>query len=438
MITLNFVNMLSDSIEEEGITKSDIESLKDKIDNAHQMIVKRAKRGLSFLDLPKQDISKIRQSAKKIRDSYENFILLGIGGSALGPKCILEALSPMHNLRNTPRVFIYDNVDPMTLKTMLSIVDTSKTAINVITKSGTTAETMASFMTLYDIVKKADNFIATTDPEKGDLRKISTELGFTTLPIPPDVGGRYSVLSPVGLLLAEVIGIDSEELLRGAEDVKNTCSLPDIWKNPAYMFGTLLYAMDIKKGRKINILMPYSDRLKVLSEWFCQLWAESLGKDGFGLTPYPSLGTTDQHSQLQLWMDGPKDKVVIFIKVQDHRAEITIPKIFKEFACAYLGGHTLSELINAEEQSTELCLKKVKRPNMTINLPYIDAYYLGGLFFFFELATAFTGFLYGIDPFDQPAVEMGKKFTYAMMGRAGYEDMKKEVESSKGQGTIPC
>jgi len=416
MITLNFVNMLSDSISDEGITKSDIEPLKDKIDNAHQLISKRAKKGLSFLDLPKQDVSKIRQTAKKIRDSYENFILLGIGGSALGPKCILEALSPMHNLRKTPRVFIYDNVDPMTLKTILSIVDISKTAINVITKSGTTAETMASFMTLYDMVKRTDNFIATTDPEKGDLRKISTELGFNIHPIPPDVGGRYSVLSPVGLLLAEVIGINSEELLRGAEDIKNRCSLPDIWKNPAYMFGTLLYIMDIKKGRKINILMPYSDRLKVLSEWFCQLWAESLGKNGIGLTPYPSLGTTDQHSQLQLWMDGPKDKVVVFIKVQDHGAEITIPKIFKELGCAYLGGHTLSELINVEEASTELCLKQVHRPNMTINLPCIDAYHLGGLFLFFELATAFTGFLYGIDPFDQPAVEMGKKFTYAMLG----------------------
>ena len=313
-----------------------------------------------------------------------------------------------------------------------------KTSVNVVSKSGSTAETAASFMILWDEIKRLlgreakNRFILTTDPEKGNLRKMVNEEGLMSLVIPPGVVGRYSVLSPVGLLLAEVIGINSDELLRGAKDIHKKCSTSEFRENPISLFGTLLYLMDKEKKRTIDVMVPYADSLKPLSEWFCQLWAESLGKDNKGLTPYPSVGTTDQHSQLQLWMQGPEDKVLIFIRIDDYGVEIKIPEVFKDLeGLSYLSGHTLSELIKAEEEATELALAKAGRPNMTITIPQIDAYHLGQLFHFFELATSFTGMLYGINPFNQPGVEEGKNLTYGMMGKKGFEEKRKEVEEHR-------
>jgi glucose-6-phosphate isomerase len=232
-----------------------------------------------------------------------------------------------------------------------------------------------------------------------------------------------------------VIGTDCDELLAGAKRMMEHTADPEPWKNPAYLYGTLLYIADKEEKRNIAVMVPYSDRLRPMAEWFCQLWSESLGKLGMGSTPYPSIGTTDQHSQMQLWMEGPQDKVVTFIRVDDHGADITIPRVFKDSGVAYLGGHSLSELFNAEEEATELALAKAGRPNMTIKVPKLDAAHLGELFYFFEIATAYTGFLYGINPFNQPSVEMSKNFTYGMMGREGYEKQRKEVEKARSRVT---
>ncbi|KAF0146474.1 MAG: glucose-6-phosphate isomerase [Nitrospirae bacterium] len=437
MLELNFSNMMGEVIGQKGIAERQIEGIKTTVSNIDKRIKSKERPELAFIDLLEQDTSEIKKTASFIRDNFENFIILGIGGSALGPRAITEALSPFHNLDKKPRVFIYDNVDPGTLDRMLSLTDLKKTAVNVITKSGSTAETMSSFMVLWDRMNKAGSdalksFIATTDPEKGNLRKIANEKGLKALSIPSGVGGRYSVLSPVGLLLAEVIGVSADEMLQGARDIHQRCSDAEVWKNPAYLFGVLLYIMEREEKRTMNVMVPYADGLKPLAEWFCQLWAESLGKLGTGLTPYPSLGTTDQHSQLQLWMEGPEDKVVIFIKVDDYGVDIKIPKVFQDMdGLNYLGGHTMSELIKAEQESTELALAKIKRPNMAIGIPKIDAYHMGQLFHFFEMATAFTGFLYGINPFNQPGVEEGKNFTYGMMGKKGFEAKKEEVEKAR-------
>jgi glucose-6-phosphate isomerase len=437
MLELNFSNMMGEVIGDKGISEKEIESLRTRVYEIDKDIKSEKWSELEFFDLLKQDTLEIKKISSDIRRDFDNFIILGIGGSALGPRAILEALSPFHNLDKKPKIFIYDNVDPRTLNRILSLIDLKKTAINVITKSGSTAETVSSFMTLWDKLSKiapdpSRHFVATTDPEKGNLRKIANEKKLKTLSIPQGVVGRYSVLSPVGLLLSEVIGINSDELLKGAIDIHNRCSEPEIWKNPAYLFGGLLYLMDREEKKTINVMMPYADGLKSMAEWFCQLWAESLGKLGMGLTPYPSLGTTDQHSQLQLWMEGPEDKVVIFIKIDDYGVDIEIPKVFQDMdGINYLGGHSLSELIKAEQESTELALAKVKRPNMTINIPKIDAYHIGQLFHFFEIATAFTGFLYNINPFNQHGVEEGKNFTYGMMGKKGFEAKREEVEKAR-------
>lgn len=438
MIELNFSNMMEDVIGINGLSACIIENSRDKAENANKQIRDRVWPELAFTDLLSQDTSAIKSTAAHVRKTSENFLILGIGGSALGPRAILEAMSPFHNLQKKPRVFIYDNVDPRTLKHIFSLIDLKKTSVNVISKSGSTAETAASFMILWNKMKKvlgreaSNRFIVTTDPEKGNLRKIVNGEGLRSLIIPQGVGGRYSVLSSVGLLLAEVIGTDSDEMLRGALDIHKRCSESELWQNPAHLFGALLYLMDKEKHRAINVMVPYADSLKPFSEWFCQLWAESLGKENKGLTPYPSLGTTDQHSQLQLWTEGPQDKVIIFVRINEYGVDIKIPDIFKDTeGFNYLSGHTLSELIKAEEEATELALAKAGRPNMTITIPQIDAYHLGQLFHFFEIATAFTGALFCINPFNQLGVEEGKNLTYGMMGKKGFEEKRKEVEKHR-------
>lgn len=426
---LNYSFMLEEFISSRGLRLDDLNILYPQVKLVHEKITKRVYPELAFLDLPFQDTREIEELGRWIKDRAKYFILLGIGGSALGPRVILDSLKES----DTPYIFIYDNIDPRTLKRILKPIELKDVVINVISKSGTTAETAVAFMTIWETLTKAglpqaQHMVITTDPEKGPLRKIATQYNLKSLSIPPGVVGRYSVLSPVGLLPASVMGVPIEELLEGARDIHRKCTVFDIYKNPAYLFGSLLYLMDVKFSRKNTVLMPYADSLKSLSEWFCQLWAESLGKNGKGLMPYPSVGATDQHSQLQLWIEGPDDKVTIFIRVENYGLDIEILEVFndvKEFS--FFGGHTFSELIKAEQEATALSLMKAGRPSMTISIPEINAFVLGQLFHFFEIATAFTGILYDINPFNQPAVEEGKRFAQAMMGKPGLENLQEEV-----------
>lgn len=190
-----------------------------------------------------------------------------------------------------------------------------------------------------------------------------------------------------------------------------------------------LYLADTMKNLKIVVFLPYSDRLRSLGEWFSQLWAESLGKEGKGTTPYPSLGTTDQHSQLQLWMEGPEDKVVLFLSVERHGYQEEIPKEFHDIeGLRFLGGHTLEDLINTEQLATEMALWQSKKPNLKIIMPKIDPYYIGQIFQFLQVTTAMAGLLYGVNPFNQPGVELGKRLTYGAMGKRGFESEGDEVK----------
>jgi glucose-6-phosphate isomerase len=429
MIKIDFSNLMQDAIGKNGLTKDDFSSVKQTA--LSELLQPGNYPETAFLTLPHADNIAMKEMAD-YAGKFDNFLLLGIGGSALGPRSILEAMRPFHNLRGKPRIFIYDNVDPMTLKSILDLVDLGRTVINVVTKSGSTAETIASFMILWQLLKNRslkpeEHLIITTDPAKGNLRKIVNDYGLRSLPVPAGVGGRYSVLSSVGLLMAQTIGIDIDSMLKGAGDIHDRCMIPDIWQNPAYLTASGLFLMQQIKGRNISVMMPYADRLKAFSEWFCQLLAESLGKDGKGLTPYPSTGSTDQHSQLQLWMEGPQDKVVIFIAVEDYGTDIEIAGVFQDMeGLGYLSGHTLAELLKTEQEASEIALAKNGRPSITITVPRIDAYYLGQLYHFFELVTALTGILIGINPFNQPGVEEGKNLTYGMMGKKGHEDKKKE------------
>ncbi|MCS7202941.1 MAG: glucose-6-phosphate isomerase [Thermodesulfovibrio sp.] len=430
MVRLDYLNLTYKEIGEVGLDIKDIEIFAKK---AYEMMLKKPYKELDFLNLHNQDLLKIKQLSSKAKD-YDYFIILGIGGSALGPKVILEALSPFHNLRRKPKVFVYDNVDPVTFKNIIEIVDLKRTLINVISKSGTTVETLASFLILWKMIRDKklnvrQHFVFTTDPEKGSLRVLANEYGIPTLEIPKNIVGRYSVLSPVGVFLAEIIGTESESLLEGAKDISEKALNDDLSENSMAIFASCTYLMDTMKGRRILVFLPYSDRLKSLSEWFCQLWAESLGKEGKGPTPYPSLGTTDQHSQLQLWMEGPEDKVILFVCIENHNSQEEIPQEFHNIeGLKYLGGHTLSELINIEQLATEMALTMSKKPNFKLVIPRLNAYYLGQLFQFLQISTAMTGFLYNVNPFNQPGVELGKRLTYGAMGRRGFEEEAEKIK----------
>jgi glucose-6-phosphate isomerase len=372
--------------------------------------------------------------AEEIRTSgATDFIHVGIGGSALGPMALHKALGhPYYNAlpgeaRRGPRVHFAENIDPATLSAILDLADPDGSWVNVVTKSGSTAETMANFLVIRGVlVDSLGDFgfqgrtIATTDPEGGFLKEIADREDFKVLPIPADVGGRFSVLTPVGLLPAAVAGLDVDALLAGAAQCVDEVNEQGA-EHPAAVGAAMHYLMDTARGRNVRVMMTYADALERLTAWFVQLWAESLGKDGKGSTPHGAVGTTDQHSQVQLYMEGPQDKVIEIVEVENHPGDLRIPEAYEDLeGVGYLGGHTMAELLNVECDATRRALTEAGHPNSTIRLGVTNEENLGYLFQALEVQTAIAGSLYGVNAFDQPGVEAGKQITYKRMGRPGY------------------
>ena len=392
----------------------------------------------------------VKEYAAMTQGHFENILVLGIGGSALGGMAVCEALlKPYWNFlteeqRNKfPRIFFLDNVDPDQINGLLDILDLNKTLVNVITKSGDTAETMSQFMILKNKLQEelGDNYVrhivSTTDRNIGILRQISNEEGYKTFAIPDDVGGRFSVFSAVGLLPFALVGIDIEALMQGVKDMDLALKNTDVNNNIAAQNALIHYLLDTQKGKNMSVMMPYSSRLKYVSDWYVQLWAESLGKEKdlerntvhIGPTPLKALGATDQHSQIQLYNEGPNNKIINFIRVKEFDTTLEIPKIFEFTGIGYLGGNTINSLINAEADATKVALVDYKRPNVTITLEKINPYNIGQLLYMLEVQTAITGELYNINTFNQPGVEQAKNYTYALMGRAGYEESAMTLKS---------
>lgn len=385
----------------------------------------------------------VKEFASLVENRFDNILVLGIGGSALGGIAITEALlKPYWNYlskeqRNgLPKIFFLDNIDPDLISELLDILDLKKTLVNVITKSGDTTETMAQFMIVKDRLEQVlgDNYrrniVATTDKRTGILRQIAEQEGYKTFVVPDDVGGRFSVFSAVGLLPLVLVEIDIDEIINGIKDMDLALKNTDINQNIAAQNALIHYLMDVHKGKNISVMMPYSSRLKYIPDWYAHLWAESLGKQydknnnliNAGSTPIKALGVTDQYSQLQLYNEGPNNKLVTFIRVENFDKVLEIPKIFEYTGIGYLGGKTINDLMNAEADSTKVSLADYNRPSVTITLPRIDGYHTAQLMYMLEVQTAIAGELYNIDAFNQPGVEQAKNYTYALMGRAGYED----------------
>lgn len=444
-LRLQISNALSSVAGPAGLSPGEFDRLMARVSEAIGTIKRQRSEGsLPFLDLPRdREVLEICRSTARRCGDHENFVLAGIGGSALGPYALFRALShPFHNLldgsrRRTPRFFVLDNIDPDTVGALFEVANPSRTLFNIISKSGATAETAAASLVIFDALQKSvggrwrDHIVVTTDPEKGDLRQLAREEDLAALPIPPGVGGRFSVLSSVGLFPAVCLGLDAENLLAGAEAMADLCLEAEPRENPAALLATLLHFFDTRRGRPIHVMMAYADRLLPLADWWRQLWAESLGKrhtnDGrevfLGPTPVKALGATDQHSQVQLYIEGPQDKVFIFLEAKRFQREVTLDPIFGHLSSLeYLGGKSMNALMAAECSATRQALTDAGRPNLTLEFPEISANFLGEAFMLFEIATIIAGDLYNVNPLDQPGVEHGKILTYRLMGRKGYEE----------------
>ncbi len=496
MLTLDYANCLSSRVGEHGLDPARLDRGSDFAKAAAHLTERLATtrgtgwekwRDLATGPARAQYTKAVRETVAACEGRFDNLVVLGIGGSALGNIALQSALNPAsYNLldggtalravsstsskahdnpnpntpgsesratRTHPRLFVVDNVDPASLG---SVLDTcrqlgglERTCFNVISKSGETAETASQFMIIRAMLKEAlgkdfhRNIVAITDPAKGTMRTICDADGYATLPVPEGVGGRFSVLSPVGLFSAAMTGIDIDALLDGADAMDRRCCDPDLAKNPAAMLATLLVDLGLRKGKTNHVLMPYCNGLYLLADWFRQLWAESLGKrinlDGetvyAGFTPIKALGTTDQHSQVQLYREGPNDKVFGFVEVADFgEADITIPTgLVDELgveALSYLEGTTLATLLAAEKRATEYALLESQRPNFTLSFPRLDAHHVGEFLMLWQIVTAYAGLMLNIDAYDQPAVETGKQATFGLMGRTGFGEWKAKVDAA--------
>ena len=435
--TENGLNIEQEFMEYRETIKNIITSLNQRKDKPGQW--------LQWMNLGynEETVWYVKEFASMVEGRFDNILVLGIGGSALGGIAVTEALlKPYWNLltkeqrKGLPRIFFLDNIDPDYMNSLLEILDLKRTLVNVITKSGSTAETMSQYMLLKDLMEKElgdeyrKNIVATTDKQVGILRQLADQEGYKTFVVPDDVGGRFSVFSAVGLVPFALVGLDIDKIMSGIKDMDLALKNTDVFENIAAQGALIQYLMDRKLGKNISVMMPYSSRLKYISDWYVQLWAESLGKEvnnngekvNVGPTPVKALGATDQHSQIQLYNEGPNNKVITFIRVDNFDTTLVIPKMFEYTGIGYLGGKTINDLINAEADSTRVALADYSRPTMTISLEKIDEYNIAQLLYMLEVQTAIAGELYNVNTFNQPGVEQAKNYTYALMGRAGYED----------------
>jgi len=456
-IKLYYKNVTADVIgPEHGITEKQLKELAKKTEPLIPQLNKDRQDGKNpYRELPfRTEISRqVKELVAELKDDCENLVVLGIGGSALGNIALQTALNPyMYNLddrqRRGPRLFVFDNIDPPQLVSFLDWIDDKldKTIFNVISKSGWTTETAAQFMIVCDLLLDRlghegckEKIIATTDENQGILRRITDDAGFRSLVIPEGVGGRFSVLSAVGLFSAAMCGIDIDSLLAGARDMDARVKHEDFYKNPAAINAAINYHY-YNHGKRISVIMPYSYHLKDLADWYRQLWAESLGKAEdlkgnevhIGPTPIKALGTTDQHSQIQLYREGPNDKLFTFLQVNDFDEDLKIgpaPDYAPELG--FLAGKELSTLLNNEKKATEYALLQSKRPCLTVLFDKVNAYTVGQFIYLYEVTTSFAGALFGVNPYNQPAVELGKEATFALMGKPGddYEELAHEIQS---------
>jgi glucose-6-phosphate isomerase len=432
-----------------GLKDTDLSELTPRLAAIDQDLAAGRQSGQAgFMELPYQTdiIKEIRQVAKPLLEWCWDAVVLGLGGAALGPRALHQALRPpLHNKVPMARrnhklgLWVADNIDPDHFWGLLDGLDMRRTGFNVISTSGDTEATLAQFLWVYQLLKNRigedkarERLIITTGPDQGPLKSLAAREHLPSLAVPANVGSRFSVLSAVGLLPAFVSGIDVEELLAGARAMDQRLKDSSIENNPAYRLATLFYLFATAKKRPILVFMPYANALSGLAEWFGQLWAGSLGKqEDAGSTPVTALGATDQHSQLQLYMEGPADKLITFLTVDKFTNNLEIPDSYPDDPVfSYLGGHSFQELLGVEQQATAFNLMQAGRPNLTLHLPEINPFIIGQLIYLLEVVTMAAAGLFGVNAFDQPGVARGQQTSSGLMGRPGFESFRQEFAAA--------
>jgi glucose-6-phosphate isomerase len=425
----------------EGVTDQELDELRPALRSVHRRIEAERNKGLesefSALQLGREMpvwTGTIQEVARTIGCKFTDIMIIGIGGSSLGAKALRLALA--FQLRETePRIQFIENIDTYQFERMLARLDPATTALVCISKSGGTIESAVHYLVLRDWLSRAVGREAArrqqwviTDPDHGWLRELARRENLESLPVPPGVGGRYSVLTAVGLLPLALSGVDIATLLQGAADNESRCATGDPTDNPALEIAAYCHLLDRRHDKRISVMMPYVNRLQLFVDWYCQLWAESLGKwdrsrpgsRPAGTLPVRAMGAIDQHSQLQMYLESRHDKFFTFIELEhwEHDRPIPLePEDCGQFP--YLAGRSMAEVITAELQATRDVITQAGHPNMTIRLPRLDAHALGQLVDLYQRATIYTGLLYGINPLDQPSVEKGKHLAIEYLRRMG-------------------
>lgn len=428
LIKLDFRNL--------GFQDNDIVRYENEAISARNLLKKKRESGeLGFYDIVHKDKTELIKLVSELKKKFKRLIVFGIGGSALGTRSIIRALKDSVDFD----VFVFDNIDSDEFKNALNF-DPNETLYNVVSKSGTTAESICQFLITYNYLKErvkdiSQHFVFTTSENKGDLAAISKELGILKLIVPDNVGGRYSVFSDVGLFPIAMAGIDIRRILEGTKIADSYISNADGLENAFIKHAAVIYKLEKELKKSITVFMTYSDLLSLFNDWLVQLWAESLGKrfnmshkEVFeGSMPISAVGARDQHSVVQLFKEGPNDKYFTFINISKRENELKIapiPELSKYSSIKYLLGQSMARLINAEFNGTRMALTKNSRLNMTITLKDLSPEVIGALYYYFECLIPLVGTMYKINPFDQPGVEEGKQYAYALMGREGYENLK--------------
>ena len=428
------------------IAEHEYTNIQPAVSAAHRQIAERSGAGNDFLgwiDLPenydKEEFERIKVAAKKIQKSCDVFVVIGIGGSYLGARAAIEFLkSPNYNnlKKDTPDIYFAGcDISAVSIAEMLEVCEGRDVCINVISKSGTTTEPAVAFRVFRELLEKKygadeakERIFVTTDKAKGTLKSFSDKAGYETFVVPDDVGGRFSVLTAVGLLPIAVAGVDIDALMKGANDARLAYCDEDINKNDAYKYAAIRNIL-YRKGKTTEILVGYESYSKMLNEWWKQLYGESEGKDNRGIFPASVIFSTDLHSLGQFIQEGNRNLFETVISVEDSGVEFKIPHDENNIdGLNFLSGIDLDQVKKTAMLGTLLAHVDGGVPNVLIEMKDRSPYSLGYIFYFFELACALSGYMLGVNPFNQPGVEAYKKNMFALLGKPGYEAMRAELE----------
>lgn len=433
------------------LSDHELQGLQPQVTAAHETLHSGSGMGndyLGWLTLPtdydKEEFARIQQAAQRIAQDTDVFIAIGIGGSYLGARAVIEFLkSPLYNnlQKNTPDIYFAGNsISSAALAELLQLCEGRRVSINVISKSGTTTEPAIAFRVFRDYLEKTvgkeearRRIYVTTDKEKGTLKNFADREGYETFVVPDDIGGRFSVLTAVGLLPIAVAGCDIAALMEGAAEAQTALCNPDVMQNDCYRYAALRNIL-LRKGRFVELMVSYEPRYALMSEWWKQLYGESEGKDGKGLFPASAIFSTDLHSLGQFVQDGSNILTETVVLIDESPVNVVIEEDAENIdGLNFLAGSTMAQINQKAFEGTVLAHTDGGTPNMVLHIPTVSEHELGYLLYFFEKACAISGYMLGVNPFNQPGVEAYKKNMFALLGKPGYEDQKAALEQRLGR-----